>query len=93
MVTIGIDQSLSNCAMYERRCLENINKLYTSSGKCDNQLQFKSVIEASMLSTHEIFTDKSAMSPGPTMIVKKCIAKKSLRLFTEVLDVQKKSAG
>ena len=27
--TIGIDQSLSNNAIYEHKCLENIKKLYT----------------------------------------------------------------
>ena len=45
IVTIEIDQSLSNCEMYEHRCLKSINKLYTSSGKCDYQLQFKAILE------------------------------------------------
>ena len=31
-VTIGFDQSLSNIAIYEHICLENINKLYKSNG-------------------------------------------------------------
>ena len=44
MVTIVIDQLLSNCEKYEHRFLENINKLYTSSGKCDDQIQFKAII-------------------------------------------------
>ena len=92
MTTIEIDQSLSNCAMYERICLENIKKLYTSSGKCDDQLQFKEIIQAPMVSTTERFTDNSPMSPGPPMIVKKRSARKSIRLFTEVLDVKKKTA-
>ena len=35
MVTIGVDQSLSNSAVYEHRCLENIKKLYKSVGECD----------------------------------------------------------
>ena len=39
MVTIGFDQSLSNSAMYEHICLENIKKLYKSSGKFDDQQQ------------------------------------------------------
>ena len=77
--------------MYKHRCLENINKLYTSTGKYDDQLQFKSILEASMFSTPERFTDNSPMSPRPPMIVKKCIARKSLRLFTEVLDVKNSS--
>ena len=35
--TIGIDQSLSNNALYEHKCLENIKKLYKQFGKCDDQ--------------------------------------------------------
>ena len=35
--TIGIDQSLSNDAVYEHKCLENIKKLYKQAGKRDNQ--------------------------------------------------------
>ena len=46
MVTIGIDQLLSNCAMYENRCLENIRKVYTSYVKREEQMQFKAIIEA-----------------------------------------------
>ena len=45
MVTIGIDKVLSNCAMYEHICMENIKKLYTYAGICDNKLQFKAIIE------------------------------------------------
>ena len=36
---IGIDQSLSNNALYEHKFLENINKLYKRAGKYDNQQQ------------------------------------------------------
>ena len=36
IVTIGIYQLLSNSAIYERRCLGNIKKLYASVGKCDD---------------------------------------------------------
>ena len=35
--TIGIDPYLSNNAIYEHKCLENIKKLYKQAGKCDNQ--------------------------------------------------------
>ena len=45
-----------------------------------------------MVSTPEIFTDNSPVSPRPPMIVKNCSAKQSLRLFTEVLDVKNKTA-
>ena len=42
-----------------------------------------------MVSTTEIFSDNSPMSPGPPMIVKECSARKSLSLITEVLYVKK----
>ena len=42
--TIGIDQSLSNNALNEHKCLENIKKLYKQAGKCDNKQQFKDII-------------------------------------------------
>ena len=39
MVAIGVYQLLSNSAMYELSCLENVKKLYKYSGKCDDQQQ------------------------------------------------------
>ena len=60
MVTIGIDQALSNCAMYKHRCMEK-SRNYTHFGKYDDQLQLKYIIEASMVSTPDIFTDISPM--------------------------------
>ena len=76
MVTIEIYLLLSNCAMYEYRHLENIKKLCTSSEKYDDQLQFKAIIEASMISTPDIFIDNSPMSPGPPMVVRNPSARK-----------------
>ena len=74
--------------MYEHTCLENIKKLYTSAVKYYDRLHFKAIIEASMVSTPKISTGNSTISPGTPMIVKKCSAIKSLRLFTELLDVK-----
>ena len=34
---IGVDQSLSNSTMYENKFLENIKKLYTTAGKCNDK--------------------------------------------------------
>ena len=81
--------------MYEHRCLENTNKLYTSAGKYDDQLQFKAITEESMVSNPEILSYTSPMSPGTTMIVRTHSARKSICLSTEFLDVKKKllSAG
>ena len=54
-------------------------------------MQFKAILEASMVSTPVVFTYNSPMSPGLTMVVKNYIERKSLHLFTEVLDVKKKT--
>ena len=64
MVTIGVDQSLSNSTMYEHRCLGNIKQLYKYSGKCDDQKQYKAIIEVAMVSTHEVFTHNSSIPPS-----------------------------
>ena len=45
-----------------------------------------------MVSTTGGFIDKSPMSPVPNMIVKKCSAIKSLRLFTKVLHIKNETA-
>ena len=70
MVTIGVDQSLINSEMYEHRCLENINKLYKSAGKCYEQKHYKSIIEATIVSTPERFTENSSVSPRQSVTVK-----------------------
>ena len=49
--TIGVDLSLSNNDLYEQKCLENINKLYKQTGKCDNQKKFKDILDTAMVST------------------------------------------
>ena len=61
--TINIDQYLSNNTLHEQKCLENIKKLYKQAGKCDEQQQFKYILEADMVSAPEVFTDDSPISP------------------------------
>ena len=46
MVAIGVDQALSNSALYEHICLENIKKLYKNAGKYEDRQQYKAMIEA-----------------------------------------------
>ena len=53
---------------------------------------YKAIIEAYMVSTPEVLTDKSPLSPGPSVIVKNTSARKSLCQFSEVLDVKQKTA-
>ena len=38
-------------------------KLYKHAGKCDNQKQFKDILEAAMVSTPEGFTNDSPRYP------------------------------
>ena len=87
--TICIDQSLSNNALCEKKCLENIKKVYIQAVKCDYQQQFKDILEAAMNSTPEGFTYDSPISPMISPPVKKPCAQKSLCLFTNILDVKK----
>ena len=87
--TIGIYQSLSNNNLYEHKYLENIKKLYKQAGKCDDQQKFNNIIEAAMVSTPEGFTYNSTISPRTSTPVKKLSARKSLCMFTNVLDVKK----
>ena len=88
MKTIGIDQSLKNSALFEHRCIKNIKKLYQHAGKCDDQQQFRDILEAAMISTTKVFTNNSTRSPMTPTQVKKLNAIKSLCLFTNILDVK-----
>ena len=37
----------------------NVNKLYKSAGKYDDQLHYKAIIEAKMVSNYKVFTYNS----------------------------------
>ena len=86
---IGIDQSLSNNSLYEHKFLQDINKSYKYASKCDDQKQFKDILEAAMFSTSEVSTNNSPISPMTSTPVKKPSARKSLCIFTNILDVKK----
>ena len=89
MVTIVLYPLLSNSALYEHRCMVNINKSYKSSGTCDDKQQYKSILEAFMVSIPEEITNNSPLSPGPYLTVKNTSVSKSLCRFSENLDVKK----
>ena len=91
--TIGIDESLSKNALFELKCPQNIKKLYKHAGKCDNQKQFKYILEASMVSTPEGLTDNIPISPTTPTPVKEPSARKLPCLFTTILDMKKKAAN
>ena len=69
-----------------------IKKSYTSTGKYDNQQQYKAILEVALVSTSNGFTDNSPISPGTSLTIRKPSAIKPLHIFTEVLDVKKKTA-
>ena len=70
----------------------NIKKLYQHTGKCDGQQQYKDIIEAAMVSTSERFTNNSPRSPTNQTPARKPNERKSLRLFTKILNVKQKTA-
>ena len=82
--TISIDQSLSYNAIFEHKCLQNINKLYKHGSKCNNQQLFKDILDADMVSTPEVFTDNSPISLITPTPVKKPSAINSLCIFTNI---------
>ena len=61
MVTIGVEQQLSDSDLHEHKYLKNIKKWYKYSGKCDYQFKYKAILEAYFLSTPEVFTQNLIM--------------------------------
>ena len=49
MVIIGVLKPSTKSALYKHKCLENINKLYKTRGKYDNNHIFKSITKESMI--------------------------------------------
>ena len=92
MNTIVIYQPLRNSAPFEHRCLQNIKKLYKHAGKCDDQHQFKEIIEAALVANTEGFTNNSTIFPVTPTPIKKPSARKSLFLFTNIFYVRKKTS-
>ena len=71
---------------------DNIKKIYQHAGKYDDKQDLKDILEADILSTTEGFIDNNPniyMSSSP---VKKPSARKSLCLFTKILDVKPTTA-
>ena len=90
--TIGIYQSSFTRYSFEHICMNNIKNIYQHAGKCDDQQNLKDIIDAAILSTPELVTDNSPnvhLTPSP---FNKPSARKSMYLFTDILDVQPKTA-
>ena len=86
-----LDQSLCNRSSFEHKCLNNFKNIYQHVGKYYDQKNLKGIIDADMVSTPEGFTDKIPNVPMTSTPVKKPSARKSLYLFTNILDVKKKT--
>ena len=81
---------LSENAIYEHKCLENIKILYKQAGMCDYQQQFKDNLKDSIVYTPEGFTNNSPIYPITSSPIKKPSAQKSLCVFTDVLEAKRK---
>ena len=92
MKTIGIDQSSFARSSFEHRCMNNIKKIYQHAVKCDDHQNLKDIIDADILYTPEGVTDHSPNVHMTSTPVKKLSARKSMCLFTNILDVQPKAA-
>ena len=66
-------------------------KIYKHAGKCDDQQNIKDIVDSSMVSTPEVVRDNSTNTPITSTPVKKPSARKSLSLFTNILDVKPKT--
>ena len=69
MVTIWLDQLLSNSEIYEPSWLGKIKKLYKSAVKGDDQCQYKGIIEEDMVLKPEGFNDNIPIFLGTYMTV------------------------
>ena len=91
MKTIGIDQLLCKRSSLKHNCLNNIKNIYQHAGKCDDQQKLKDIIDAAMVSIPEGVTDDSPNMPMTSTLVKNK-SRKSLCLFTNLLNVKKKTS-
>ena len=92
MKTIGIDQSSYARSSFEHRCINKTKKIYQHAGKCDDQQNLKYIIDAAIISNPDGVTDHSPNVHMTSAPVKKPSARKSLCLFTNILDVKPTTA-
>ena len=72
--------------------MNNIEKIYQHAGNCDYQQNLKDFLEAALISIPEGLTDNSPNMHMPPSPSKKPSARKSLVLFTNILNVKPKTA-
>ena len=91
MKTIIIYQSSFTRSSFEHRYMNNIKQIYQHGGKCDEQQNIKDIIGAAILSTPCGVTDNIPNVPMTSTPVKRPSSRKSLCLFTNILDVKPKT--
>ena len=62
MFKAGVYQWISISALYEHILMGNVGKLYKYYIKCDNQHQYKALIESDMVSTHKVLIYNNTMT-------------------------------
>ena len=92
MKTIGIDQSSFTRSSFKQKFMNNIKYIYQHAGQIDNQQNLKDILEAALISTPKGVTDNSPNVHITLSPVKNPSARKSLCLFTNILDVKPKTA-
>ena len=78
--------------MYEYICLENIKKLYKSSGKCDDQHKYKAITEADIVSTPDELMEKIPMDVGTLGTMNNPSEINPPSKFLALLDVTQKTS-
>ena len=71
--------------------MNNIKNIHQYAGKWDDQQNLKDILDAAMVYTPEEFTKDSPHVPMISTPVKKPSARKSLCLFTNILNVKRKT--
>ena len=66
--------------------MNNTKNIYQHEGKCDDQQNLKDIIDADIISTPEGVTDNSPNVHMTSTPVKKSSARKSMCIFTNILD-------
>ena len=76
MIYIVVEKSFTYSTNYKHKYLYNINKLYKYAGKCDDQYQYKDIIESAMISSSESIANNNTMEVSAQLITKKpCVSK------------------
>ena len=71
---------------------EQHKKIYEHAGKCDDQQNLEDILDKAIVSSTEVVIDNSPNVPMTSTPVKKTSARKSLCLFTNILNVKQKTA-